>query len=72
MPHKEVDDSKTHFYKIVCKDLSIKDCYVGHTTNFKNRKMPIKENAMTKMTKSITISTCINSLGIMEGLIILI
>ena len=38
MPHKEVDYSKTHFYKIVCKDLSIKDCYVGHTTNFKNRK----------------------------------
>ena len=38
MPIKPVDYSQTHFYKIVCKDLSIKDCYVGHTTNFKNRK----------------------------------
>jgi hypothetical protein len=25
-------------YKIVCKDLNIKDCYVGHTTNFTERK----------------------------------
>ena len=38
MPLKQVDYSKTHFYKIVCNDLTIKDCYVGHTTNFKNRK----------------------------------
>ena len=38
MPIKPVDYSNTHFYKIVCKDLSISDCYVGHTTNFKNRK----------------------------------
>ena len=28
----------THFYKIVYKDLNIQDCYVGHTTNFKQRK----------------------------------
>ena len=38
MPRKEMDYSKTHFYKIVCRDVSIKDCYVGHTLNFKNRK----------------------------------
>ena len=38
MPRKEIDYSNTHFYKIVCKDLNIKDCYVGHTTNFKNKK----------------------------------
>jgi hypothetical protein len=25
-------------YKIVCNDLSVTDCYVGHTTNFKQRK----------------------------------
>ena len=29
-----MDYSKTHFYKIVCKDLNIKDCYVGHTIKF--------------------------------------
>ena len=38
MPKKEVDYSKTHFYKIVCRDLSIKDCYVGPTTDFNTRK----------------------------------
>ena len=38
MPHKELDYSKTHFYKIVCKNPEIKDTYVGHTLNFKNRK----------------------------------
>ena len=38
MPRKEMNYTKTHFYKIVCNDLNIKDCYVGHTINFKNRK----------------------------------
>lgn len=38
MPKKPMDYSKTIVYKIVCKDDNIKDCYVGHTTNFKNRK----------------------------------
>ena len=30
--------AKTWLYKIVCKDVSVKDCYVGHTTNFTKRK----------------------------------
>ena len=30
--------SKTWLYKIVCKDETIKDCYVGHTINFAKRK----------------------------------
>ena len=38
MPRKEVDYSKTVIYKIVCNDLNIKDCYVGHTTDFTKRK----------------------------------
>ena len=38
MPKKVMDYSNTHFYKIVCKDVNIKDCYVGHTTNFTKRK----------------------------------
>ena len=32
------DYSKTIIYKIVCRDLSILDIYVGHTTNFCKRK----------------------------------
>ena len=31
-------------YKIVCNDLNINDCYVGHTTNFNNRKSDHKYN----------------------------
>jgi hypothetical protein len=38
MPLKPIDYSKTIFYRIVCNDLNIKDCYVGHTTNFIKRK----------------------------------
>jgi hypothetical protein len=34
----------TYFYKIVCKDPSIKDCYVGRTSNFKKRKAVHKNN----------------------------
>ena len=38
MPKKPVDYTNTHFYKIVCKDLTISHCYVGHTSNFKRRQ----------------------------------
>ena len=38
MPSKPIDYGNTHFYKIVCKDVSIKECYVGHTTDFTKRK----------------------------------
>ena len=38
MPVKKVDYSKTIIYKIVSKDLNIKDIYVGSTTNFTQRK----------------------------------
>ena len=39
-----MDYSNTHFYKIVCKDLQIEKCYVGHTTNFTKRKNTHKYN----------------------------
>jgi hypothetical protein len=38
MPLKPIDYSKTIFYKLACKDTSITDIYVGHTTNFNTRK----------------------------------
>jgi len=38
MPKKEVDYSNTIIYKICCKDETITDVYVGHTTNFIQRK----------------------------------
>jgi len=38
MPRTKTDYSNTIIYKIVCNDLNITDCYVGHTTNFRHRK----------------------------------
>ena len=38
MPKTQVDYSNTIIYKICCKDVSINDIYVGHTTNFTQRK----------------------------------
>lgn len=38
MPKKEIDYSNTTIYKIYCKDTTVKDIYVGHTTNFFVRK----------------------------------
>jgi hypothetical protein len=38
MPKTSIDFSKTKIYKIVCKDVSIPDLYVGHTTNLIKRR----------------------------------
>jgi hypothetical protein len=38
MPKVTIDYSNTVIYKIYCKDNSVKDLYVGHTTNFTKRK----------------------------------
>ena len=38
MPRKPIDYKDALIYKLVCKDLSITDVYVGHTTSFKDRK----------------------------------
>jgi hypothetical protein len=48
MPKKNVDYSKTVIYKFVCKDLNVKDCYVGHTTNFTKRKTQHKTFCMNE------------------------
>jgi hypothetical protein len=38
MPKMEIDYSNTIIYKITCKDPLVTDLYVGHTTNFVQRK----------------------------------
>jgi len=38
MPKIQIDYSNTVFYKIYCKDPFVNDVYVGHTTNFVQRK----------------------------------
>ena len=38
MTKYKTEYQNTVIYKIVCNDLNITDCYVGHTTNFRHRK----------------------------------
>ena len=47
MPRLAVDYLNTIIYKIVCKDLSISDVYVGQTTNFTKRKSQHKHYKRT-------------------------
>jgi hypothetical protein len=44
MPRLPIDYSKTIIYKIVSKDVNIKECYVGQTTDFTKRKCQHKSN----------------------------
>lgn len=38
MPKNQIDYTKVFIYKICCNNISIKDIYIGHTTNFEQRK----------------------------------
>jgi hypothetical protein len=51
MPRLAIDYSKTLIYKLVCNDLSIKECYVGHTTDFTRRKREHKCNCNNEKRK---------------------
>jgi len=44
MPKVDIDYSNTIFYKIFCKDTTIKEIYVGLTTNFVQRKHGHKQS----------------------------
>ena len=44
MPKIKIDYSSTLFYMIFCKDTNIKDLYIGHTTNFVQRKHAHKQS----------------------------
>ena len=44
MPRTPIDYTNTLFYKLCCKDISITDVYVGHTTEFRKRKNTHKNN----------------------------
>ena len=46
MPRFPINYDNTFFYKIVCKDLTIKDLYIGHTTDFATRKRAHKNNSI--------------------------
>ena len=46
MPKTDIDYSNTIIYKITCNDDTIKDVYVGHTTNFVQRKYAHKQSCL--------------------------
>ena len=46
MPKTEIDYSNTIIYMITCKDPIIKEVYVGHTTNFVQRKHAHKQSCI--------------------------
>lgn len=46
MPKVDIDYSNTIIYKIACKDISITELYVGHTTNFVQRKHAHKQSCI--------------------------
>jgi hypothetical protein len=56
MPKKDMDYSRTIIYRIVCKDTSITDCYVGHTTNFTKRKCNHKSSCNNEKEKNYNLN----------------
>jgi hypothetical protein len=46
MPKTDIDYSNTIIYKITCKDVLNTDVYVGHTTNFVQRKHAHKQSCI--------------------------
>lgn len=51
MPRKVIDYSKGLIYKIVCKDLEVKDLYVGSTTDLCRRRYEHKKNCTHSCSK---------------------
>ena len=52
MPKVAVNYSNTIIYKIVCKDLNVKELYVGHTINFRMRKHAHKNACVSEKDKN--------------------
>ena len=67
MPRKPIDYSNTHFYKIVCKDLNVKELYIGHTTNFKNRKLDHKKNCLNPNSKKYNFPVYVLFVKMVDG-----
>jgi len=52
MPKLPIDYSKGFIYKLCCKDKSIEECYIGSSTNWKQRKRTHKSNCNNPNQKS--------------------
>jgi hypothetical protein len=65
MPNDIIDYSNTVFYKIYCNDATVNDIYVGHTTNFVQRKYNHKRtcNKETYANHNLKVYKCIRQHG---------
>jgi len=63
MPKKPFDYSKTEIYKIIPADANLDFCYVGHTTNFTERKKRHRENVNTTSKYNIKLYQTIRDNG---------
>jgi hypothetical protein len=65
MPNDIIDYSNTVFYKIYCNDTNVNDIYVGHTTNFVQRKYNHKRtcNIETYANHNLKVYKCIREHG---------
>jgi hypothetical protein len=52
MPRFPINYANTIIYKIVCNDLSITECYVGHSTDFVRRKQSHKSSCKNEKDKN--------------------
>jgi hypothetical protein len=52
MPRTNINYSNTTIYKLCCKDLSITDIYIGHTTDMRKRKNVHKSTCNNEKDKS--------------------
>ena len=48
MPKGKIDYSNSYIYKLCCKNVNIKEEYVGSTSNMRNRKYKHKQNCRNK------------------------
>ena len=55
MPKTSLDYKKAAIYRIVCRDVTLKETYVGSTTNFEKRKAGIGINLYRSMVKTRTL-----------------
>jgi len=62
MSKKNIDYSNTIIYKICCRDETITDVYVGHTTNFIQRKY-LHKNACNDFNNKLKVYNVIRSNG---------
>ncbi len=51
MPKKPIDYSKCMFYRLVCRDPTVKEVYVGHTTSEVDRRATHKSDCTNEKSK---------------------